>query len=292
MVRLFSQVATIAFLFAIPLLNLAGVHWILGTFYSLSIGELDIADPAMALQAFLLAKEVYVPLLIAVIVPVVLAMTFGRVFCSWMCPHNTIAEWLDSLHHRMFKDHWRTVHRSAIPRNPHPVLSLGTLATLFVITLIAGIPLLSFLSSPGILSSQISQTILGMGIGAELSIVGGILAIEFALARRYWCKFLCPVGSVLALVRTRASLRVHHAADLCDCPPGSEPCSMACPFNLSPKQPFLYPSCINCGLCLVVCEKTGRGALTFRLGPTAGGSVEARITNPSQFLTMVASEKE
>ncbi len=260
------QILSVLFLIAVPVLNWMGIHAILGTLYSISIGELDIVDPAMAFQTILLTREVYGPLLVAILVPIGLALVFGRVFCSWICPHNTISEWLDALHLRLSKKRWREAHPARVQVNPHPVYTWGLLGVLALLMMVLGFPLLSYLSMPGIISSQISQAILGMGIGLELGLVVLVLVIEFVLFRRVWCAFLCPVGAVLSMFRTRYTLRVHHDAARCDCRQGSEPCHYLCPLDLAPKHAHLYPNCFNCGICVAMCEKLGKRALTFALG--------------------------
>jgi ferredoxin-type protein NapH len=279
------QVFAILFLVAVPVLNWHGVHWILGTLYAVSIGELDIADPAVALQTILLTKEVYVPLLLAMIIPIIVALIFGRVFCSWVCPHNTFSEWIEGLQRRLFKNRWRQVHARTVPSNPHPALTWGILAALIVTALVLGLPLLSYLSTPGIISSELSQAILGMGVGLEIMLVVLILAVEAVLFRRYWCKFLCPVGATLSLFRTKTTLHVHHNAAQCDCPTGLEPCRFACPLNLSPRRLHLYPNCFNCGVCVAMCEKIGKRALTLEFGGPPKDAHAPEVRGPVLKLT-------
>lgn len=147
------QVFSLLFLFAVPVLNLLGVHTILGTLYSLSVGGLDITDPLMALQTILLTEQIYLPLLLGVILPVLLAFVFGRVFCSWMCPQNTLSEWLDALLKRFWKEPWQQAHRRPIVKNPPPLVYWAVFAALLIATLLASFPLLSYFSLPGIISS-------------------------------------------------------------------------------------------------------------------------------------------
>ncbi|MCP4399094.1 MAG: 4Fe-4S binding protein, partial [bacterium] len=119
--RRIVQILALLFLVAVPLLNSIGVHWIVGTLYSFSIGELDVVDPLMALQTILLTKTVYLPLLFAVLVPLGLTLIFGRVFCSWICPKNTFSDCLDALSVSLFK-HSRPPHAPATVNNPSALL--------------------------------------------------------------------------------------------------------------------------------------------------------------------------
>ncbi len=266
--RQVAQILSIIFFLAIPILNGWGIHAILGTLYSLSIGGLDIADPVMVLQTILLTKEIYLPLLLAGLLPIVIALIFGRVFCSWICPQNTISEWIDTLEKKMFPKRWRRVHHFKRGNNPSAIWYWLILSLFIVLAPILGFPLLSYLSAPGIITSTISQGILGMGTGLEIAIVLLIFIVEAALLRRWWCKYVCPVGAFLALFRGRKTLRLSYDHARCDCKPGTAPCYSVCPLHLAPKETErIYPYCFNCGLCVAFCERTG-GALTLQLGET------------------------
>lgn len=262
--RQLFQLLAVVFLVAIPVLNWLGVHWLLGTLYSLSIGALDIADPAMAIQSVLLTGSVYVPLLLAAALPAVLALAFGRVFCSWVCPYNTLLDWLDRLESRVLRKRWVGKHRRDAGGNPRRVIYWTIFGALLVAALAMGLPVLAYLSAPGILSSQLSQGILGMGVGLELALVALLLAAEVAIARRLWCTYACPVGAALSLFRVPWTLHVAHDEARCTCPAGAAPCSVACPLGLVPREAgSLAPSCYNCGSCVAACEKSRRGALSF-----------------------------
>jgi ferredoxin-type protein NapH len=274
------QVFAVLFLVAVPVLNWMGVHLVVGTLYAISIGALDIADPMMALQATLLTREVFIPLLLAAAIPVLLALVFGRVFCSWMCPFNTIQEWLDSAKERLFKRRWLKSRRRPARPNPRPALYWGIYAGLVAVTLLVGLPLMAWLSAPGILSSQISHAVFGMGVGLELALVGGLVVGEFALARRVWCKYACPVGATLSLCRTPWTLQVVRDAEKCTCKSGSEACQIVCPLGLTPLAGGLAPSCYNCGSCIAACEKMRRGALSFGFGTANGRAAPATLEQP------------
>jgi ferredoxin-type protein NapH len=260
------QLFVILFLVAVPVLNLMGIHWVTGTLYSISFGRLDIVDPAMALQTTIVTRDLYLPLLLAAAVPVLLAVMFGRVFCSWMCPFNTLAEWLDSAKRRLFRKRWLAAAKRRVPANPRPVLYWSIFAALLLFIAVARVPLLALLSAPGIMSSHLAQAVFGFGVGAELVLVGVLLVAEAALARRFWCKYACPVGATLSLFRTPRTLRVLNDETACVCPPGAEACRVACPLGLRPREADVYPYCFNCGSCLAACQKTRRSALYFSFG--------------------------
>jgi ferredoxin-type protein NapH len=58
------------------------------------------------LESILVARRLYLPVLIAMLAPVVLAMLIGSVFCSWFCPISFFSEILDTLRRRLCGKKW------------------------------------------------------------------------------------------------------------------------------------------------------------------------------------------
>jgi ferredoxin-type protein NapH len=270
--RKIFQIFSLAFLIAVPLLVVNEIYTIIGNLYSITIADVDIVDPAMSLQTMLLSREVIEVLLIGLIIPVLLALIFGKVFCSWMCPFNTLSEYWQKLTRKLFKKRYRKAKLKVRDKNPEPVYFWAILIFFFVLSLILDFPLITFLSAPGIISSEISHVIMGMGFGLEIIIVLAIIVIEGLIFKRYWCKFICPVGGILSVFRFKRTLHLVYNENVCSCAAVSEPCCYSCPLDLSPKRKNLYPFCYNCGECIKICEKTGSGALTFSSGIESANS--------------------
>jgi len=258
--RRITQLSVLLFLMAVPFLNHRGYHAIVGTLYSIDVFGLTIVDPAMLLQVFVLGELFPWVLLLSALIPLILAMVAGRVFCSWMCPYNLLAETLYRLKKRLIPG------RVVRVQNP-PILRTGiSLVVVFTTVAVTGLPLVVFLSMPGLISAEIARLISGEGLGLALAIPAILLIVDTFLIRRAWCKSLCPVGGILALVSTRRSLRVHVEKKLCaSCDvPKENLCKKVCPLDLDPRsEKDLYPGCYNCLDCVSTCQKHG-GALTVR----------------------------
>jgi ferredoxin-type protein NapH len=257
--RKLTQVLTLLFFLIIPVLLLLDFRKVIGNLYSITIFGFDIVDPAMAIQTFILTGNFFIPMIIGIILPVVIAFIFGRVFCSWVCPYNTIAEFLTKISNKFFN--YRKKPGKNI--NPKPYYYWTILGLIIFLTLLIGFPFLSFLSAPGIITAQMASIILGMGVGLEIAAVGLIWILEVITKKRFWCKYVCPVGAVLSIFRTPNTMKVAYNSTECKCGLNVEPCAYNCPLDLSPKEIYLYPYCNNCGLCLRACERTGNQAVYF-----------------------------
>ena len=232
----------------IPLLNRKGISFLSGSFYSLAIGPVWITDPLIGLQTLLTTVKADSALLLSLLIPVALALVFGRVFCGWVCPQNTLSEIMDRIAERMPFKRLLTPRARALPRYIILIIVLAA-------TLVLGFPLASLLSAPGIISVQTARLIYEGTVGLELGLIAVILLAELFLVRRVWCNYLCPVGSMLSLFRLKRTLKVFFAEDgERSCMRCGE-CGSACQLGLNPMIGAIYPLCHNCGDCIEACDK-------------------------------------
>ncbi len=256
------QWAGIVMIFLIPLLNLYGVHGIAGTYYSMSVGALDIMDPSIMLQTVLLNKTATFGILIAGILPLLFALFFGKIFCGWVCPFNLLAEY-----NKRLGKYLKSKGNKRLNVNPKVYVYWLILGGIFILLMISGIPLIVFISFPGIISAQVADVILFFSLGIELILILAVLLIELFIRPRIWCKYVCPVGAVLAIPRFKNTLSVAfnsgRCAFQCTSDPSKASCNDACPLDLNPRQAGIYPYCYNCGACVEACSKTGSHSLDF-----------------------------
>lgn len=246
-IRRTVQVCLLLLLFVVPLLNQHGISLLSGTLYSFAIGPLWITDPAIGLQTIFTTRTLDRILLLSVLLPVLLALACGRVFCGWLCPQNTLSELADAVAGRL------KIRRVLHPA-PTATLRFVMLGIILLLAAMVGLPLVSLLSAPGILSVQAARLVLEKTVGVELALVGCIVVVEFFLVRRAWCNFLCPVGTVLGLFRVRRTMKVVFSEeDGCLCT-RCHACAQACQLGLDPVAGHLYPQCHNCGACVDACK--------------------------------------
>ncbi|HMK61918.1 MAG TPA: 4Fe-4S binding protein [Dissulfurispiraceae bacterium] len=258
LLRRITQITVLAILVAMPILNLKGITVLIGSLYSLAIGPLWITDPMSGLQVILATLTVDGTLLLSMLLPVIFSFIFGRAFCGWMCPQNLLSEAADYLRSVFPIDRPLKLPPSAVPR-------YVVIAVMLCLTLLMGFPVANLISSPGIISVEISEYLMTGMVGAEVSIVGAILVVEFLIIRRAWCNFICPVGGLLGLFRMPKTLKVvyeKHSDQCIKC--GA--CIKACQLGLNPMGAKIYPLCHNCGDCITACKRaTGKiNPLSFK----------------------------
>jgi len=247
-VRRIVQFLSLAGMVAVPAMNLRGINVASGSFYALTIGPLTMSDPLMVIQPLLAGLTLDLALLATALIPAAIALAFGRVFCGWVCPQNTLSELGDFLAARLG-------HARLFSCGTGPLARYLVLAAILAVTVLFGFPIATLLSAPGIISVQTARLIYEKTVGLELALIGLILFLEFFVLRRIWCNHLCPVGSLLGLLRLKKTMRVAMREDQGSRCIRCRECARACQLGLDPMAGELSSQCHNCGACLDACRK-------------------------------------
>ncbi len=242
---------TLAFLLILvtPYLNShAHFNFVQGWFQSLSIGNLWFVSPLEGLESILTSRTIYAPLLVGMLVPVLLASLLGRVFCSWICPISFLSEIMD----RLIALFSRKRFRSEKHKLDYRLIWFALMGEI-LLALVVGAPIFVFLSPPGLVGREIMMFTLFQTLAVE-GVVVIVVLIMHLYSKRFFCRYFCPLGGLLALLGSKRRLLVTPDPDACvHC----DLCKKSCPLGLNPeKGQSLSPYCWNCGKCIEVCRSS------------------------------------
>ncbi len=223
-----------------------------------------MADLNSALQITLAHKHVVINLVIgAVTVGILWWLVGGRAFCSWACPYHLLSEWAEMMHHWLVGKGW--IKEYPLDRRMRTVLYV----VFALLALGTGYTVFESISPVGILSRALIY-----GVGVAMIWVGVLLFIEIFFIRRFWCRYVCPIGMTYGFLGAVAPLVIEYKLE--DCLHEGE-CRQVClvPHVLEMTKKSRAEDavlsagadCTRCGMCIEACPT---GALNFKIRGSGG----------------------
>jgi len=227
-----------------------------GTTWSGTLFGFKLSDPLAALGQMAAGFSLYGPFLLTALVPIAFTLVFGRFFCGWICPATLLYELNTNLGAWLHKVGFPTGGRRLDRRMKYLVLALG-----LVLSGVTGSVLVATIYPPAIIGREIYYTVAlnGFGVGAVFFVI--TLLFDLLVARRGFCRYLCPGGALYSLLGRYRPVRIRRDASDCnDC----YKCDAVCEFGLDPMRDDFGQECNNCTACIAVCP-TDALAFTLRL---------------------------
>ena len=267
----------VRFLIVAVLLIALFAGWQTGTLCSVGYDAIAYICPLGALET-IFGSWVFVPrVLICLAVVVIVALVFGKAFCSWVCPVAPLSDLLrgrkarekdecerTQAAHRVLERWSDTNAAQAEKHKPfrsrvdgrHVVLA-GSLASAAV----CGFPVFCLVCPIGLtFASAIAlYRLIGFNEPAiEVLVFPALLVLELTVFRK-WCHRFCPVGALLSLLsRGNRTFKPHVNASMCARHAGSScaACAQACPEHIDPCADLgdrSLAECTRCGACVNTC---------------------------------------
>jgi ferredoxin-type protein NapH len=183
------------------------------------------------------------------------ALLFGRAFCAWACPIGTVIDAIDSgLERLKFKPFFTRNNPFAGQGSPNALVRNGSTKFAVLGATLAGSAL--FRTPVWCAFCPIGAICRGSVAGAELSIGAEILTVPAVGSlsfgeKRFWCKYLCPVGGLLTLLSKHSIFIKPRMRDARHRNCGF--CTKICPEGINLCQEKSYARCTKCLECYSKC---------------------------------------
>lgn len=172
----------------------------------------------------------------------------GRLWCGWACPFGTVQDVIMRLRRR--------ADVARLPTVPWPkyVVLGGTIIAAWV----AADTLFCKVCPAGSLFASIPHRFVSpeFNYGTFFWVhVGTLVAavVAFVLIGRFWCRYLCPLGSIFGAFNRVSILGVRIDAARCN---QCRKCLDVCPVNIeNPEEIGRSTDCIQCGKCVEHCSR-------------------------------------
>jgi polyferredoxin len=209
---------------------------------------------------------------------VLLYSAAGTVFCGWVCPQNTLAEWANNMTHKLLGKRADLSINGDMPKVAAAknkllnwiLLGLACLAAALAFALI---PLFYFYPPAMVWHFMTFQHDSNLAPSLYWIYTVGVLVLfmDISVLRHFWCRFACIYRVWQHTFKTRQTLHVAYDAARSDECAKCNYCATSCFLGLDPRKTDVYDSCINCGECIDACNRlhakqgTG-GLLRFEMG--------------------------
>lgn len=245
---------------------------------TMTLGVIPLTDPLAAIELSLASREFQATALLGAAFLVGFAIVMGPVFCGWVCPLGLVLD-LNHALRRFFRK--RVLHRRKAEPVPKPIsdeIKYALFGLLVGFAIITQIPLFQIVSPINML---VRALVFGSALG--LAAVAAIVVMEW-IWPRLWCRALCPLGSLYAIVGRLGVFRVQinpAEAGKVPCRKCSTRCPMGVPimdsYTMKGERAVTHPNCTRCGECTEVCP---RGVLKLSLFPYPSGDAPVTTCKP------------
>ena len=225
-----------------------------GTTWSASIFGLKLSDPLSVVGQISASLDIYSPFLITALIPIIITLIFGRIFCGWICPATLLYELNTNMAAWLHRAGLPTGNRHFDRRLKYLVLIIGG-----ILSMVTGSVLFAAIYPPAIIGREIYYAIALGGFGAGAVFFVLTLLFDLMVARRGFCRYVCPGGALYSLLGRYRLFRIQRKVDTCnDC----AKCTAVCEFELDPMRDGFGQECNNCTACIAVCPTD---ALVFKI---------------------------
>ena len=203
----------------------------------------------------------------AVLIGVIgVSLLAGRAFCGWMCPIGTLQDMLAGWAQRLSGGGKHQIRgkrsKAKFPMELSPEVDKWARYLKYLVLLVVLIasvwtvypPLRDICPARALFSFELGEPLL---VSVLITFI-----ITSLLIKRFWCKYLCPLGAFLAITNKFAPLRVTIDKNSCT---GCARCEAECPVDI-PAIPenMRNLECVQCLECVETCAV--EDAVVLKLG--------------------------
>ena len=225
-----------------------------GNTWSGNFWGLQLSDPLAFVGQSFAGRGIHWAFALTALIPIGFTLVFGRFFCGWICPATLLYELNTQLAKLLGWAGMSEVRRRLDRRFKYVVLAMG-----LVVSAVTGSVLVGAIYPPAIIGRDLYYAVAFGGVGAGTVFFLATLLFDLLVARRGFCRYVCPGGALYSLLGRYRAVRIRRVVEDCnDC----AKCNAICEFGLDPLRDGFGQECNNCTACMAVCPTD---ALVFSL---------------------------
>ena len=205
------------------------------------------------------------PLVASIVVFLLIAWRWGRLYCGWLCPHFTVVEYINTFMRKasgkpsLWEPKLPDKQSDGTQVKTNPWWWIVTFLLIVLFALCWAVLALSYLLPPKEIYSNLIHLDFTRNQFIFISAVTTAFTIEFTFARHLFCRYACAVGvfQSLAWMGNKKAMVVgfdsQRAKECKDC---DKSCEHACPMRLKPRNiKRKIFTCTQCFECIDSCAR-------------------------------------
>ncbi len=224
---------------------------------------IDAYCPFGAVESFLTyvftgeyLKRIYTSSFILFGIVFVSTIVFGRVFCSHLCPLGALQEWIRALGRKLGIRKDIELPKS-VDRYARYLKYVALVAIVYFSYAVGDLVFRAYDPFNALmhLGNEMDEKIAGYSILA-------LVLFASLFTKNWWCRYFCPLGAMLAIVRKISPFRIRRNERSCV---GCGECDRSCPAGLdvSVVSEVNSSDCISCLECVKTCPNSSLKAAVF-----------------------------
>ena len=162
--------------------------------------DLVVLCPVGALTTMVATRTIIPQGVVSILVAVVCAILFGRMFCSWVCPVPAVRRTGGAFRKRQAGV--RATGENAKRANAPSSSRYWVLGAAIVSSALFGFPVFCLLCPIGLSFATLYLVIALFATGDitwSVVVFPALLCLEVVFLRRFWCHSICPLGAFMSL---------------------------------------------------------------------------------------------
>ncbi|MFT5465809.1 MAG: ferredoxin-type protein NapH [Verrucomicrobiales bacterium] len=215
-----------------------------GMTWSIRLGGVPFTDPVAAMSVGAKSHRWELGFALGLIIPISLALLFGRVFCSYVCPASLVFFAISRVRRLLAKFFWL----------PEVSLNRGFCWGILVGGLVTAVWIGHGVWTLVLPYFALGQTLFhGIAYGAISFALGSLIVfalLDLIMGKQFTCRYICPTGRLLGAIGRKSLFAIKRDAPACleSC----TSCVDVCPMKVAPKFDETI-DCSMCGECLTIC---------------------------------------
>jgi ferredoxin-type protein NapH len=215
-----------------------------GMTWSIRLAGVPFTDPIAAISVLAKSHKWELGFALGLIIPLALALLFGRVFCAYICPASLLFFTISRFRSVISK--FFLLPELSLNRGFCWGILFGGVATAVWIGHGVWTLILPYFA--------IGQTLFhGIAYGAISFSLGSIAVfglLDLIMGKQFTCRYVCPTGRLLGAIGRKSLFALKRDAHACL--DACTSCIDVCPMKVQPKFDESH-DCSMCGECLTIC---------------------------------------